>query len=208
MLPNHISSSCCSASITSTFASLPIASSSPVALTLQQLHLLLLDCIHVQPQPFWKVPSSPCNCPLFSCKVWGSSKVQGHASLWSVSPPNLHTLPLITHGHTLKILIYGLLVIYIYESFINSVVHRFWGHSGGEGFLWTWRAESKWWKTVSREPDCKGLLDYATSYAQIREKLQLDMAGSENITTWKIKNVKRIWCWLITRVSIQVTLFL
>lgn len=65
--PNHICLSWCSL-ITSVAAaaqhqSHPIllhsltASISAAALRLHQLYLLLLDCIHVQPQPFWKVPA-------------------------------------------------------------------------------------------------------------------------------------------------------
>jgi len=79
VLPNHVSSSCCSASITSTFASLSdcirfsccpqIASASPAA---TGLHPCTASAV--------LEGSSPCNCPLFSCKFWGSSKVQGHAS--------------------------------------------------------------------------------------------------------------------------------
>jgi len=93
VLPDHVSCSCCSASIASTFASLPdcihfsccpqIASASPVA---TGLHPCTASAVLES--------SSPCNCPSFSCKVRGSSKVQGRASLWSVSPPNPHTLPL------------------------------------------------------------------------------------------------------------------
>ena len=93
VLPDHVSCSCCSASITSTFASLldcihfsccpQIASASPAA---TGLHPCTASAVLES--------SSPCNCPSFSCKVRGSSKVQGRASLWSVSPPNPHTLPL------------------------------------------------------------------------------------------------------------------
>ena len=116
--PNHICLSWCSP-ITSVAAaawhqSHPLllhsltASISAAALRLHQLHLLLLDCIRVQPKPFWKVPAlAIAHRSRAKFEVVVKYKVVRH---YGQSHPPTHThfrYHTWTHAYNLNVLIVG-----------------------------------------------------------------------------------------------------